>query len=56
MRGLVAGRRDKETGEMGDEGFWYPDTPEVRADFEILLKACNYTHGEGSHWIEEREA
>jgi hypothetical protein len=37
-------------------GLWHPDTPENRRTLEQVMAAGNETYGEGSHWIEEREA
>jgi hypothetical protein len=37
-------------------GLWRPDTPENRQAIEQAVAAGNETYGEGTHWIEEREA
>ncbi len=47
--------QSKETGTPG-VGLWHPDTPENRETLRIVMWAGNETFGEGTHWIEEREA
>jgi hypothetical protein len=37
-------------------GLGHPDTPENRRTLEQIMVAGNETYGEGTHWIEEREA
>jgi hypothetical protein len=37
-------------------GLWHPDNVENRANLEIIAEAGNFAYGEGTHWIEEREA
>jgi hypothetical protein len=37
-------------------GRWRPDTPENRWNLEQVVAEGNETYGEGTHWIEEREA
>jgi hypothetical protein len=37
-------------------GLGHPDTPENRRTLEQIIVAGNETYGEGTHWIEEREA
>ncbi|MBT2326300.1 hypothetical protein J7E62_28645 [Variovorax paradoxus] len=37
-------------------GLWHPDTPENRRALEQVMAAGNETYGEGTHWIEERDA
>jgi len=37
-------------------GLLHPETPHTRCDLEIVKKSGNEAYGEGTHWIEEREA
>lgn len=37
-------------------GLWFPDTPENRAMVESVRSVAEATFGEGTHWIEERQA
>lgn len=42
--------------ERRDGGLWVPLTPEGMRDVQIIVDAANEVYGEGSHWIEVREA
>lgn len=37
-------------------GLWMPDTAENRHDLEVIAESGNEVYGDGSHWIEERQA
>lgn len=37
-------------------GLWMPDTPDNRRDLEVIVEVACEVYGEGSHWLEEREA
>ena len=37
-------------------GLWFPDTPDNRLDLETIRDCGNDSFGEGTHWIEERQA
>lgn len=50
------GLHENQAGEPTAGGVWFPDTPENRRDLEIIVNAGNEAAGEGSHWLEEREA
>lgn len=43
-------------GEPSDGGLWHPDTPESRRELTIVVECGCEIYGEGSHWLEEREA
>jgi len=44
------------TGRPVDGGLWHPDTPANREAITITMEAGNEAYGDGTHWIEEREA
>jgi hypothetical protein len=44
----------KLSGSEG--GLWLPETPKNREDLEVFVEAANQGFGQGSHWIERREA
>lgn len=48
--------RTNLVGEPIQGGIWYPDSPDVRRDYEIVRDEGNEQYGYGTHWIEEREA
>ena len=50
------GLHENQFDEPTDGGVWFPDTPDNRRDLTIVVEAGNETAGEGSHWLEEREA
>ena len=50
------GLQENEAGEPLAGGIWFPDTPQSRRDMEIIVEAGNEAAGEGTHWLEEREA
>ena len=37
-------------------GLWHPDTFDNRRTLEHIMAAGNETYGDGTHWIEQREA
>lgn len=37
-------------------GLWFPDSPEVRISLEIIRSCGDEAFGDGTHWIEERQA
>ena len=39
-----------------DGGIWFPDSADNRGDLMIVVEEGNRVAGEGSHWLEEREA
>jgi hypothetical protein len=50
------GLHEDPAGQPLAGGVWFPDTPENRRDLEIVAEAGNFACGEGTHWLEEREA
>lgn len=50
------GLHENEAGEPIAGGVWFPDTPQTRRELTIVVDAGNEVAGEGSHWLEEREA
>ena len=50
------GLHENQFDEPTAGGIWFPDTPENRRDVEIIVEAGNYACGEGTHWLEKREA
>lgn len=50
------GLHENDAGEPLAGGVWFPDTTENRRDLTIVVEAGNLAAGEGSHWLEEREA
>jgi hypothetical protein len=50
------GLHENEAGEPIAGGVWFPDTPENRRDLTVVVEAGNEIAGEGTHWLEEREA
>lgn len=44
----------EERGVFRDGGFWYFDTPEIRAGLRLIVMSENFMHGEHTHWLEER--
>jgi hypothetical protein len=51
----VAGRTNQD-GEPIQGGLWHPITDENMRDLEIVRAVGDEVYGEGTHWIEEREA
>lgn len=43
-------------GEAADGGAWHPDSPNNREMLRIILESCLEIYGQGTHWVEEREA
>jgi len=37
-------------------GLWFPDTPDNRSMLETIRGCCEESFGEGTHWIESRQA
>lgn len=54
--GWKYGLHEDQFGEPSDGGVWFPDSPEVRRDLIIIVEAGNEVAGEGTHWLEERQA
>jgi hypothetical protein len=50
------GLHENQFGEPTDGGVWFPDTPESRKDLTIIVDAGNKVAGQGTHWLEERQA
>lgn len=50
------GLHEDGQGEPTDGGLWWPDNPENRRDLTIIVESGCEVAGEGSHWLEEREA
>jgi hypothetical protein len=50
------GLHENDRGEPTDGGVWFPDTPEIRKDLTIVVQTGCEVAGEGSHWLEERDA
>ena len=55
LRWNVTGRQSV-VNEPIDGGTWCIDTPENRKHLEIIMETGDEAYGEGSHWIEAREA
>jgi hypothetical protein len=45
-----------ERGVFRDGGFWYFDGPEIRTGMRLIEISETFMHGEGTHWIEWRDA
>jgi hypothetical protein len=54
--GWRLGLHEDDDGNPLDGGLWTADSPAVRRDLLIVVEAGNEVAGEGSHWLEEREA
>lgn len=52
----LLGLHEDDQGQPTDGGLWWPDTPENRRDLIIIVESGCEVAGEGSHWLEEREA
>ena len=50
------GLHEDDDGNPTDGGIWFPDSPDNRDDLTIVMEEGNRVAGEGSHWLEEREA
>ena len=50
------GLHENEAGEPTDGGVWFPDTPDNRRELNIIVEAGNEVVGDGSHWLQERQA
>ncbi len=50
------GLHENQFDEPIDGGVWFPDTPENRRDVEVVVEEGNRACGQGTHWVEEREA
>jgi hypothetical protein len=50
------GLHENQANEPIAHGVWFPDTPSNRQDLEIIIEAGNAACGEGTHWLEQREA
>lgn len=44
-----------EGGVYGHGGIWFIDTPEIRRALEKIAADENAVHGDGTHWLAERE-
>ncbi|WP_213957960.1 MULTISPECIES: hypothetical protein [unclassified Variovorax] len=45
-----------EDGQPVTSGLWIPDNPINRELAERMVRAGDEVYGEGTHWLEEREA
>ena len=52
---MIEGREGMD-GMPAYSGLWHPDTPEHRRALQQVMRAGNVAYGQGTHWIEEREA
>lgn len=52
----LLGLHEEDSGKPTDGGIWFPDMPETRRELNIIVEAGNEFMGEGSHWLEERQA
>jgi len=53
----MAVRPSREPSWRADDGgVWFPDSPDVRRDLEIIADSGNEVAGTGTRWLEEREA
>jgi hypothetical protein len=50
------GLHEDDDGNPTDGGIWFPDSPDNRGVLTIVMEEGNRVAGEGSHWLEEREA
>ena len=50
------GLHENEQGTPTEGGIWFPDSPDNRLDLTIVIEEGNKVAGDGSHWLEEREA
>lgn len=50
------GLHEDDWGNQTDGGVWFPDVADTRRELDILVEAGNEFMGEGSHWLEERQA
>ncbi len=50
------GLHEDAAGEPIGGGIWSPDTTENRRQMNIVVEAGNEVAGEGTHWLEERQA
>ena len=50
------GLHEDDAGLPVDGGVWFPDSPDNRRDLMIIIDEGNRVGGDGSHWLEEREA
>lgn len=48
--------RTNQAGEPIQGGLWHPKTEQTLRDLMIVMESGNKVYGEGTHWIEEREA
>jgi hypothetical protein len=45
-----------EERELTIGGTWFPDNERNRDDLTVIVESGNEVAGEGSHWLEERDA
>jgi len=50
------GLHEDDQGTATDGGTWFPDSPDARRDLTIIIEEGIKVAGDGSHWLEEREA
>jgi len=50
------GLHENRFEEPTNGGVWFPDTPETRRDLDIIVEEGNSAFGDGTHWLEERQA
>lgn len=50
------GLHENDRGEPTEGSVWWPDSPQVRHDLEIIVEEGCAACGPGTHWLEEREA
>ena len=52
----LLGLHENDDGDPTDGGVWFLDSRDNRHDLMIVVEEGNRVAGEGSHWLEEREA
>jgi hypothetical protein len=50
------GLHENQAGEPTAGGVWFPDNEQNRRELEIIVDAGNEACGDGTHWLETREA
>ena len=50
------GLHENQAGEPTAGGVWFPDNEQNRRDLEIIVDSGNEACGDGTHWLESREA
>lgn len=56
LRGATGVMQSPAFKRYAGNGLWFPETDNARCALAATAERMNATYGDGSHWIERREA